>query len=341
MKNKITRINLLVLSLLLLISSICVMPASAAEKWLATSNIKTYVLSTKNNTTVYQTATSTKKYGTIYASDLITIKGYDKSKKRIKVTYPVSNGSKTGWIPLSAVTKSAWNSAQKDYKVGKKATTYRRSDGKTEFGYISKGDKISVIATSGSYSQVIYPISGGYKMGWAKTKDLIEETKEPDKPTAKSLADTAAKEVGYQGTGKNGKGKGDYTKYGKWIGANGQAWCASFVSWCVNQSGVSTKKVPQKASCNTMKQESNSYHKWSGSALKNIKKNDVIFFSEGNQDSHHVGVVYSVSGSKITVIEGNTSNDKVEKRTYTVDSKSGRITKGWSGHYFCGYISVN
>ena len=160
------------------------------------------------------------------------------------------------------------------------------------------------------------------------------------KPKIK-LADTAAKEVGYQGTGKNGKGKGDYTKYGKWIGANGQSWCASFVSWCVNQSGVSTKIVPKNASCNTMKQKSNSYHKWSTSALKNIKKNDVIFFSEGNQDSHHVGIVYSISGSKITVIEGNTGNDKVEKRTYTVDSKSGRITKGWNGHYFCGYISVN
>lgn len=91
----------------------------------------------------------------------------------------------------------------------------------------------------------------------------------------------------------------------------------------------------------TMKGNSNSYRKWNPSALNNIKKNDVIFFSTGSQDSHHVGIVYSVSGSNITMIEGNTSKDTVDKNTYTVNSSDGKITKGWTGHYFCGYIPVN
>ena len=160
------------------------------------------------------------------------------------------------------------------------------------------------------------------------------------KASSMSLANIALAEVGTQGTGSNGKGTGDYTKYGKFTGTNGQAWCASFVSWCVSQAGVSTAVVPKTASCNTMKGNSNSYRKWSSSALNNIKKNDVIFFSTGSQDSHHVGIVYSVSGSNITVIEGNTSQDTVAKNTYTVNSSNGKITKGWSGHYFCGYISV-
>lgn len=81
--------------------------------------------------------------------------------------------------------------------------------------------------------------------------------------------------------------------------------------------------------------------------MKNIKKNDVIFFANSSKSNHsdHVGIVYKVSGNKITVIEGNTGNyygpDTVAKITYTVDSSSGKITKGYSGKYFCGYISVN
>ena len=161
------------------------------------------------------------------------------------------------------------------------------------------------------------------------------------KVSVKSLADIAVKEIGYQGTQSNGRGKGDCSKYGKFTGADGRSWCASFVSWCVNQAGISTKIVPKTASCNTMKNNSSSYYKWSSNTLKNIKKNDVLFFSTGSQDSHHVGIVYSVSGSNITVIEGNTSDDRVKKNTYTVNASSGKITKGWNGHYFCGYISVN
>ena len=55
---------------------------AATIKWPATSNIKTYVISTKNDTTVYQTAYSLKKYGTIYATDLITINGYSGSRNQ-------------------------------------------------------------------------------------------------------------------------------------------------------------------------------------------------------------------------------------------------------------------
>lgn len=31
------------------------------------------------------------------------------------------------------------------------------------------------------------------------------------------------------------EGKGNMTKYGAWIGMNGKAWCASFLSWCYHQ----------------------------------------------------------------------------------------------------------
>lgn len=139
---------------------------SSKIKWPATSGIKTYVISTGNNTTVYETATSTAKYGTIYASDLITIKGY--SGNRLKVTYPITGGTKTGYIPVSAVTSGKVNVATSKWTATTKTTTYRRSGGGTTLGYISKGDVCYTIATSGNWQQIIYPVSGGYKMGWIK-----------------------------------------------------------------------------------------------------------------------------------------------------------------------------
>lgn len=91
-------------------------------------------------------------------------------------------------------------------------------------------------------------------------------------------------------------------------------------------------------------QKSKKYKKWDSSALKNINKNDVIFFcSNTGQESHHVGIVYKVSGSKITLIEGNTSSDIVKMNTYTVsNSKNGKIKNGRNNwKYFCGYIPVD
>lgn len=141
-------------------------PSTGSVTWPATKNIKTYVISTGNNTTVYETATSTKKYGTIYASDLITINGY--SGSRLKVTYPISKGTKTGFIDISAVTSGKVNVASSKWTATAKMTTYRRSGGGSTLGSISKGDVCYTIAANGNWQQVIYPISGGYKMGWIK-----------------------------------------------------------------------------------------------------------------------------------------------------------------------------
>ena len=59
------------------------------------------------------------------------------------------------------------------------------------------------------------------------------------------LVDIASKEVGYKETGNN------KTKYGKWNGADGLAWCHSFVSWCAYKAGILDKYVPKTASCSS------------------------------------------------------------------------------------------
>ena len=62
------------------------------------------------------------------------------------------------------------------------------------------------------------------------------------KKMAKDIVDVAIGELGYRETGSNS------TKYGKWYGMNGAAWCHMFVSWCADQAGISTSVVPKTAS---------------------------------------------------------------------------------------------
>ncbi|MCD8147888.1 MAG: hypothetical protein LUD84_11555 [Clostridiales bacterium] len=137
-----------------------VVPANAAS-----STIRCYTISS-GNTTAYSSSSLKTKSGTIYGSDELYVLSTSGSK--VKVSYPTSSGRKTGWISKSKIvvatsgkTKYAW----------KKITTYRRASTANTYGYISKGDKVTVIGTKGSYTQVKYPISGGYKFAWIKTSD--------------------------------------------------------------------------------------------------------------------------------------------------------------------------
>lgn len=148
-----------------------------AQSWPTTSKIKTYPLSSKNDTTVYQSATSNKKYGTIYATDLITIKGI--SGSRLKVEYPVKNGTKVGYVDASKITPGSVGFATESYKSTSNVTVYRRSSGSATIGSISRNDIVYVVANTGNRTQVIYPLSGTngyYKMGWVNTSTIPKES---------------------------------------------------------------------------------------------------------------------------------------------------------------------
>lgn len=140
-----------------------VVPANAAS-----STIRCYTIST-GNTTAYSSASLKTKSGTIYASDELYIVATSSSySNSIKVSYPTSSGRKTGWISKSKVVLATTG---KTRYAKQKITTYRRNSTANTYGYISKGDKVTVIGTKGSYTQVKYPVSTGYKFAWIKTTD--------------------------------------------------------------------------------------------------------------------------------------------------------------------------
>lgn len=166
------------LALLLVFVFLCgTTSASAAIPSISSScYIKAYPLSTQNNTYVY-TSSSLNQRGTsspykaynavIYASDELYV--YSMNETSAYISYPTSSGRRYGYVKTSDLTALNHN-VSGTVTSRTKITTYKKPNGAT-YGSISKGDNVYIVATSGKYTQVIYPVSGGYKMAWIKTSD--------------------------------------------------------------------------------------------------------------------------------------------------------------------------
>ncbi len=88
------------------------------------------------------------------------------------------------------------------------------------------------------------------------------------------------------------------TKYGKWMGLDGQPWCMSFVQWCFHQAGT---PLPHKTgSCSALL---NWYQKNRPECVvKDPQPGDIAIFTFG-----HTGIVERALPGSVMCIEGNTS----------------------------------
>lgn len=95
----------------------------------------------------------------------------------VKVIYPTSSGNKTGWFLRSEFCKGDLKADQAKYsfKATKNITTYRWKENNTKAGSIYNGDKVYVLRgdQNSNWLQVLYPVSGGYKMAWVRGSDLF------------------------------------------------------------------------------------------------------------------------------------------------------------------------
>lgn len=109
------------------------------------------------------------------------------------------------------------------------------------------------------------------------------------------------------------------------------AWCATFVSAVAIKCGV-TDIIPTECGCGQMIELFKNLGEWNESDSRTPQPGDVIFYDwddTGAGDNtgwpDHVGIVESVSGGNITVIEGN-KNNAVARRTIAVN---GRYIRGY------------
>lgn len=126
------------------------------------------------------------------------------------------------------------------------------------------------------------------------------------------LVDIASKEVGYK------EGAGNSTKYGQYTGANGAAWCQSFVSWCAHEASVGTDIVPKTASTDAGMAFFKNKKRFKAKGTYTPKRNDIVYFKTGRS---HTGIVEYVKGSTLHTIEGN-SSDAVKRRTYSLSEST-------------------
>ena len=83
------------------------------------------------------------------------------------VTYPTPSGERSAYVRTDSFfntsTTTMWSPS--DY-----ISSYTRSDLKTEFGTVYPTDSCIVVEQKGNLKQLIYPVPGGYKLGWVNNE---------------------------------------------------------------------------------------------------------------------------------------------------------------------------
>jgi uncharacterized protein YukE/cell wall-associated NlpC family hydrolase len=126
-------------------------------------------------------------------------------------------------------------------------------------------------------------------------------------PDSEKILDTARGELGYQ------EGPGNANKYGP-----SAAWCSSFATWVWKQSGVDIPSLPFTGDVYNWGQERGLAY--GADSLGQARPGDVLLFGTGPESpstSTHIGIVESVDGDQVTMIEGN-SSDQVQRVTHTL-----------------------
>ncbi len=144
--------------------------------------------------------------------------------------------------------------------------------------------------------------------------------------TIKELLTVARKELGNTESPPNS----NLTKYGKWMGLDGQPWCMSFVQWCCEQVGV---KLPLRTgSCGKLMQAAQAAGCW---VVRNFQPGDVVIYdlSGKQKTTQHCGIVeMELPDYGVQAIEGNTSN------TGSQDNGGAVLRKNRPSKYIIGAV---
>ena len=109
-------------------------------------------------------------------------------------------------------------------------------------------------------------------------------------------------------------------KFWSWYGFDSHVeWCACFVSWCADQSGlIESGKVPKFSLCSSGVTWFQGKNKWQSGGTTPSAGMIIFFDWDHDGTSDHVGIVEKCEGGRVYTIEGN-SSDQVRQRNYAVD----------------------
>lgn len=112
-------------------------------------------------------------------------------------------------------------------------------------------------------------------------------------------------------------------KFWSWYGFDSRVeWCACFVSWCADQSGlIESGNVPKFSLCSEGVTWFQGKNKWQSGGITPSAGMIIFFDWDHDGTSDHVGIVEKCEGGRVYTIEGN-SSDQVRQRNYAVDYSS-------------------
>lgn len=85
----------------------------------------------------------------------------------VKVKYPTSKGDKVAFAPSTGFFVDI-NFSTSSTKMGRQVPVYTTATSETSIGTVFADDQILIIGVIGNRTQIVYPINGGYKMGFVK-----------------------------------------------------------------------------------------------------------------------------------------------------------------------------
>lgn len=115
--------------------------------------------------------------------------------------------------------------------------------------------------------------------------------------TVKQFITTAYSDLGY----KESPSGSNKTKFGEWIGLQGQPWCMSAVQYWAYKAGVQLPVLT--GSCTVLKDAAIKAGQW---VTSGYTQGDVIIYQWKN-GMRHCGVLFELLGNNVKTIEGNTA----------------------------------
>lgn len=109
-------------------------------------------------------------------------------------------------------------------------------------------------------------------------------------------------------------------KFWSWYGFDSYVnWCACFVSWCGDQSGLIEKGVMPKFSlCSDGMSWFQNQGKWKGAGSTPVSGSIIFFDWNLDGTSDHVGIVEKCENGRVYTVEGNSGN-AVNQRNYDIN----------------------
>ena len=167
----------LLMALVLLLSAIPMMTASAANAWPNVTSSNTCAMISPAQIFVYRdsslttrgTCSPARSYNS-YIDKGDDLRFLEITANYIKVNFPTSQGRKVGYINTSAILGVTTPSEVVTSKA--KVTTYQFTSTENPYGYIAVNDVVYKCGTTTSGCVLtIYPVSGGYKAGFVLKSD--------------------------------------------------------------------------------------------------------------------------------------------------------------------------